>query len=71
MDDHLGRWWMLTLECGHDEVRRVTYAHRIGLTWGGHRTKPVRSVEDLAPAPRKIMCEQCGLILADLQSAAE
>jgi hypothetical protein len=71
MDDHLGRWWMLTLECGHDEVRRVTYPKRAGLPWGGYRPKPVRNVEERAPAPCRVRCEQCGVVISDLQSAAE
>jgi len=72
MKDHLGRWWSLILECGHDDVRRVVYTHRIGLPWGGARKRPVRPVEDAAPAPRKVMCEECGFACTlDYESAAE
>lgn len=60
-DDHLGRWWNLTLECGHDDVRPVSYERRAGVRWGGKRTEPVRSIDDVAPAPRRILCEECGL----------
>jgi len=61
-DGPLGRWWHLTLECGHDDVRRVVYAKRAGLTWGGSRhSGPLRPVKDAAPAPKSVMCEECGL----------
>ena len=70
IDDCLGRWWSLTLECGHDDVRGVAYAHRAGLPWGGSRRRPVRPVEDVAPAPVRVMCEECGLVL-DYECAAE
>jgi hypothetical protein len=70
IDDCLGRWWSLTLECGHDDVRRVVYSKKAGLTWGGYRRQPVRAAKDAAPAPVRVMCEECGLVL-DYQSAAE
>ena len=61
-DGILGRWWMLDLECGHDDIRRVKYARRAGLTWGGSRhSGPLRPIKDAAPAPVNVMCEECGL----------
>lgn len=60
-DGPLGRWWNLTLECGHDDFRRVVYAKRAGLTWGGSRhSGPVRPLKDAGPAPVKVMCDECG-----------
>lgn len=60
-DDHLGRWWGLSLECGHDDVRPVKYVDHTA-SRGGYRTKPVRDVHDVSCAPRRIRCEECGLI---------
>ena len=70
IDDRFGRWWSLALECGHDDVRNVVYPRPIGLPRGGFRRHPIRPVEDAAPAPRRVMCEDCGVVL-DYQSAAE
>jgi len=60
-EDHTGRYWFLVLECGHEETRRVMYrktAKQAG--WGGDRTKPVRSLLDIRPAPQRVRCEECG-----------
>ena len=37
-DGTLGRWWMLDLECGHDDIRRVVYAKGLGSLGEGHAT---------------------------------
>lgn len=60
-NDHLGRWWYLILECGHEELRRITYRMACkGIGWGGARKVAIRSIEDIRPAPEKVMCEACG-----------
>jgi hypothetical protein len=60
-NDHMGRWWYLILECGHEEVRRITYRMvRKEVGWGGARKVAVRNIGDRRPAPVRVMCESCG-----------
>ena len=59
-DDDLGRWWCLVLECGHGDVRQVTYTHKSGILQGGNRHHgAIRALEDAKPHPHQIRCDQC------------
>jgi hypothetical protein len=58
------RKWVLDLECGHQELRPLTYRKldsETKLTQGGARYRgPVRSLDEAKPAPQQIRCESCG-----------
>lgn len=60
-DDKLGRWWCLVLECGHDDIRPVTYVYKAGVRRGGDREQgtTIRALEDVVPAPKKVRCDEC------------
>lgn len=61
-DDEFGRCWALVLECGHEDVRGVSYEWRADSKWGGRRQDGcVRSIDEVLPAPKRVRCSQCGV----------
>jgi len=59
-NDEFGRCWELKLECGHEDVRGVSYKKKAGSKWGGRRQDGcVRSLDEALPAPKQVRCSQC------------
>jgi hypothetical protein len=48
------RWWLLTLECGHEESRRMRYR---GIPSAANGTQ--YAIEQAAPAPAVVDCRKC------------
>ncbi len=56
--DRRTRWWEMTLECGHQVERTVSYRTP---TPGEYVNRRHRSYTDVLPHPRRVRCEQCAV----------
>lgn len=56
--DRYARYWILTLDCGH-EVERLARYHPKTPGWVRDGASYQRNTEDLRPAPRRVRCYKC------------
>lgn len=48
------RWWLLTLECGHEESRRMRYR---GMPQAANGTQ--YAIEQAVEPPQRVECHKC------------